>query len=53
MLRLIIGGTIRNKIDNNAYVLTISSIDNLLTIIKLINGKLRTPKIAQFNRLIE
>lgn len=52
MLKLMIGGNIRHKVDDNAYVLTITSIDSLLYLIKLINGKLRTPKLGQFNKLI-
>ena len=52
MLQLIIGGTIRNKAAENAYVLTITSINGLLAIINLINGKLRTPKVAQFNKMV-
>ena len=52
-LQLIIGGTIRHKSANHAYVLTISSINGLHNIVNLINGYLRTPKIGQFNKLIE
>jgi len=47
-----LGGTIRHKKENHAYVLTISSISGLLNIISLINGYLRTPKLHQFNNLI-
>jgi len=49
---VILGGTIRHKKENHAYVLTISSISGLLNIISLINGYLRTPKLHQFNNLI-
>jgi len=52
-LQQLIGGTIRNKSDNHAYVLTITSINGLENIIYLINGKLRTPKIHRFNKLIK
>ncbi|GJJ16194.1 hypothetical protein Clacol_010474 [Clathrus columnatus] len=52
-LQQLIGGTIRNKSDNHAYVLTITSINVLQKIIYLINGYLRTPKIHRFNKLIK
>ena len=52
VLKTILGGTIRHKKENHAYVLTISSISGLLNIIYLINGYLRTPKLHQFNNLI-
>ena len=52
-LQQIIGGTIRNKSDNHAYVLTITSINGLENIIYLMNGYLRTPKIHRFNKLIK
>lgn len=51
-LKFLIGGTIRHKRDNHTYVLTVTSISGLITIIHLINGYLRTPKIAKFNNLI-
>jgi len=51
-LKAILGGTIRHKKENHAYVLTISSISGLINIISLINGYLRTPKLHQFNNLI-
>lgn len=51
-LQLLIGGTIRHKAENNAYVLTITSIPALRKLIGLINGCLRTPKIKQFNAMI-
>jgi hypothetical protein len=52
MLQLLIGGSIRHKIDDQAYVLTITSINGLVSIINLINGKLRTPKLGKFNDMI-
>ena len=52
-LQLIIGGTIRYKSDNHAYVLTISNINGLYNIVNLINGELRTPKIHQLYKLID
>lgn len=52
MLKNLLGGTIRHKKENSAYVLVITSISRLTTIINLINGYLRTPKIDQFNKLV-
>ncbi len=46
-------GTIRNKSENHAYVLTVSSINGLQNVIYLMNGYLRTPKVHQFNKLIQ
>jgi len=37
---------------NNAVKLVIISKDNILTIISLINGKFRTPKIEKLHKLI-
>jgi len=51
-LKEIIGGTIRYKKDNHAYVLTITSLFGLKLVISLLNGKLRTPKIRKFNSMI-
>lgn len=53
VLKTLIGATIRHKVDNHVYVLTITSISGLLNIISLINGHLRTPKLTQFNKMIE
>ncbi|CAO3683407.1 unnamed protein product [Rhizopus stolonifer] len=52
-LQKLIGGTIRNKSENHAYVLIISSINGLQNVIYLMNGYLRTPKVHQFNKLIQ
>lgn len=52
LLQILIGGTIRHKVENNAYVLTITSKPGLTKVIGLINGHLRTPKIEQFNAMI-
>jgi hypothetical protein len=52
ILKLLIGGGIRHKVENHAYVLTIASIAELVKVICLINGHLRTPKIAKFNEMI-
>jgi len=52
-LQQLIGGTIRKKSKNHAYVLTITSLNGLLKIIHEINGYLRTPKIHQFHSLIK
>lgn len=51
-LKLLIGGSIRHKVENHTYVLTITSIPGLIKIINLMNGCLRTPKIARFNAMI-
>jgi hypothetical protein len=51
-LKSFIGGSIRHKIENQAYVLTITSIPGLVFIINALNGCLRTPKIAKFNAMI-
>nr|AVR57723.1 LAGLIDADG homing endonuclease [Termitomyces sp. T132] len=51
-LKLLIGGSIRYKVENHTYVLTISSISGLIHIINLINGCLKTPKLARFNEMI-
>lgn len=53
ILKLLIGGSIRHKIENHAYVLTITSIKGLTNVINLINGYLRTPKISRFNEMIQ
>jgi hypothetical protein len=52
-LKTLIGGTIRHKIDNHAYTLSITSISGLINIIGLLNGLLRTPKLYKFNQLID
>lgn len=46
-------GFLRNKVKENAVVLTISSQKGLFRIVDLLNGKLRTPKIFKFNLLID
>ena len=51
-LKIIIGGTIRHKKENHAYVLTITSFYRLKSIAYLLNGYLRTPKIKKFNEMI-
>jgi hypothetical protein len=45
-------GFIENIEKNNAVKLVIRSKDNILTIISLINGKFRTPKIEKLHKLI-
>lgn len=52
VLQKLLGGNIRHKAENHAYVLTISSLAGLIKIVNLMNGLLRTPKIHQFNKLI-
>jgi hypothetical protein len=46
-------GYLRKKIKENTLVLTIGNKKGLLRIAKLLNGKLRTPKIDKFNKLID
>jgi hypothetical protein len=53
VLQFLIGGTIRHRQDNHAYILTVTSISGLVSIISLINGRLRSPKIAKFNAMIQ
>lgn len=51
-LKIKLGGSIRFKKENHAYVLTLSSLSDLNNIINLINGYLRGPKIEHFRSLI-
>lgn len=46
-------GSLSRKKGVNAYILTINNILGLLLIVKLINGKMRTPKIVSLNKLIK
>jgi len=48
-----IGGDIRYKEKENAIVLNITKSIEFYNIIILLNNKLRTPKIDQFNKLID
>lgn len=50
-LKAQIGGTVRHKTENNAVVLTFTGA-SLLKIISLMSGHLRTPKVYQFNKVI-
>jgi hypothetical protein len=52
ILKYLIGGSINHKVENHAYVLTITSKSGLIKVIDLINGHLRTPKIEKFNAMI-
>lgn len=51
-LQKLLGGFIRHKPENGAYVLTITNINDIKNIINLIGAYLRTPKIDTFNELI-
>lgn len=53
LLTKIESGFIRYKTKNNACVITVSSVKGLKWIIRMINGKLRTPKIYQIHLLID
>jgi Cytochrome C and Quinol oxidase polypeptide I/LAGLIDADG endonuclease len=53
LLELIGSGFIRYKIQDNACVLTVSSVIGLKILVPLINGELRTPKIHQLHKLID
>lgn len=46
-------GFIRKKIKNNAVVWTIGNLQGILKIINWLNGKLYTPKVEQFNLMID
>lgn len=51
-LQILLGGNIRYKYKENALIWTIISRDKIINIVKLMNGYLRTPKIYEFNLLI-
>lgn len=53
LLSLIEYGHIAYKPKDNACVLTVSPVKGLKTIVALINGELRTPKVNQLNLLID
>jgi hypothetical protein len=46
-------GSISKKKGVNAYILTINSYDGIISIIDLINGNMRTPKIHSLYKLID
>lgn len=52
-LQKLLGGVIRFKSENNAYVLNITNIKQINNIINLVGPYLRTPKIITFNLLID
>jgi hypothetical protein len=53
-LQRFLGGRIRRKDKENALVLIIgSSLKELINIVQVMNGYLRTPKLFEFNKLIE
>ena len=51
--RLVKVESIRHKTENNACVLNITSIQGLQTIVCLINGRFKTPKIHQVHLMID
>ena len=51
-LKELYGGRLRFKPKENAIVWTVSTHKDLLNLINLMNGYLRTPKINKFNKLI-
>ena len=54
LIQKILGnGSLSRKKGVNAYILTINNIEGLKLIVQLINGKLRTPKIYAFHKLID
>src|SRR3984957_12516138 len=54
MIQKILGfGSIIRKKGVNAYIYTIDNNEGLISIVNLINGKLRTPKIYAFQNLID
>lgn len=53
LLKLIGHGFIRNKIKDNAVVLTIGNRQGILKIIEWLNGRLYTPKLIKFNLMID
>lgn len=46
-------GSIHRKKQSHAYIFTITNLEGIHKIIELINGKLRTPKIHKFHKLID
>jgi len=52
-LQSYLGGNIRRKDKENALVLIIGSRQELINIVQIMNGYLRTPKLFEFNKLIE
>lgn len=52
-LQIIIGGYIRHKKKNHAYVQILSSLKDQKRIIEQLNGNQRTPKMYQFKALIK
>jgi Cytochrome C and Quinol oxidase polypeptide I/LAGLIDADG endonuclease len=46
-------GSILRKKGVNAYIFTINNLEGIILMVKLINGKIRTPKYYAFNNLID
>lgn len=54
LIQKTIGHGSLNRVNNaNCYILTINNYTGIILIINLINGKLRTPKLFDFNNLID
>jgi hypothetical protein len=52
LIKKLFGGIIRPKLAKHIYILTISNIPGLMSIVSLMNGHLRTPKLQYFNNVI-
>ena len=53
LLELIGSGYIKYKLQKNVCVLVVSSVKGLKKVVSLLSGQLRTPKIFQFNSLVD
>lgn len=47
------GGTINKVKEKKAYVITVNSVGGVETMIEILNGRMRTPKIAALYELID